>query len=93
MGVARRRPRCHDPVRRIDGPALAAALHRRTIAESVGLESARSQFGAVMMLDLDYTKGTCRARGSAVGAATPRHANEAAPCTCAAGPASASPAA
>lgn len=58
----------HDRLRRValyDG--LTGCLNRRAFDEGIGLESARSTFGAVMVLDLDNLKEVNDLHGHAAG--------------------------
>lgn len=58
----------HDRLRRLalyDG--LTGCLNRRAFDEGIGLESARSTFGAVMVLDLDNLKFVNDVHGHAAG--------------------------
>ncbi|HUF49742.1 MAG TPA: GGDEF domain-containing protein [Longimicrobiales bacterium] len=57
--------------------SLTGALNRRAFVEGVGLDSARAQFGAVMMVDLDDLKSVNDAYGHSAGDAMLRHLSDA----------------
>jgi len=56
---------------------VTGTLNRRAFVEGVGLEMARAQFGAVMMLDLDDLKSVNDAYGHSAGDALLRHLSDA----------------
>ncbi|HSJ08628.1 MAG TPA: GGDEF domain-containing protein [Longimicrobiales bacterium] len=64
----------HDELRRAAlYDAVTGTLNRRAFAEGVGLDLARGQYGAVMMLDLDDLKSVNDGYGHSAGDALLRH--------------------
>jgi diguanylate cyclase (GGDEF)-like protein len=64
----------HDELRRAAlYDSVTATLNRRAFAEGVGLEVARGQFGAVMMMDVDDLKVVNDEYGHSAGDALLRH--------------------